>query len=214
MTAIEGKVPGLLADLFSIERDLGFARQCAAGYLQRAAFDADGQERQQAADPDRSLLAAALWSAAVTAYRRAFATGRGHLVPKNERFDIQGLRDHVLTPEQAALDADLRDMANRHVAHRVSDLEQMKYLVVLTPPPQPRAVARLMPWMLHMIGPVAAVAEGMIEICDVLLSHIAREMEPFANDMAQKLSEPEQLDRLYANSEYPGQSPTAGTDSA
>ncbi|WAJ43125.1 hypothetical protein OK015_18060 [Mycobacterium sp. Aquia_216] len=213
-TAIEGKVPGIVADVFSIQRDLDFARQCAAGYLQRTAFDDDGQPLQQTEEPDRTLLAEALWSAAVIAYRRAFATGKAHIVPKEQRFDIKGLRAHVFTPEQTELDDQLRGMADQHVAHRVSDLEQMKFQVTLTPPPHPRAVAALGPWMLHMIGPTTDVAEGMIGICDVLLPILAQEMQPFYNAMAQKLSDPEQLDRLYANAGYPGQNSAAGTDSA
>jgi|GEM_PF-5451535 len=65
-------------------------------------------------------------------------------------------------------------MADQHVAHRVSDLEQMKFLVALTPPPLPRAVAGVGTMMVHMIGPEAVVADGLIEICDVLLARMGR----------------------------------------
>jgi hypothetical protein len=114
-------------------------------------------------DPEQTLLATALWSAAVIAYRRAFAVGKGHLVPKSQRFDIKGLRTQLLTPEQAAVDDQLRQMADQHVAHRVSDLEQMRFLVALTPPPLPPEVAGLGTMMVHMIGPEAAVAKGLSE---------------------------------------------------
>jgi len=96
MTAIEGKVPGLVADLYSIQRDLDFARQCATGYLQRGF--ASGQPQQPSPDAEQTLLATALWSAAVIAHRRAFAVGKGHLVPKSQRFDIKGQREQLLHP--------------------------------------------------------------------------------------------------------------------
>jgi hypothetical protein len=195
MTAIEGKVPGLVADLYSIQRDLDFARQCAAGYLQRGF--ANGQPQEPPSDPEQTLLATALWSSAVIAYRRAFAVGKGHLVPKSQRFDIKGLREQVLTPEQAAIDAKLRQMADQHVAHRVSDLEQMRFLVVLTPPPLPRQVAGVGPMMVHMIGPEAVVAQGLVGICDALLTHIGQELEPFIEARRQQLNGPEHLDKLY-----------------
>lgn len=196
MTAINGKVPGLVADLYSIQSDLDFARQCGAGYLQRG-FDHDGQPRQLT-DPEQTLLARALWSAAVIAYRRAFAVGKGHLVPKSQRFDIQGLRAQVLTPEQAAIDTQLRQMADQHVAHRVSDLEQMRFQVALTPPPMERAVAGVGPMLLQMIGPEPVVAQGLIEICDVLLTHIDQQLWPFIEARRQELNGPEHLDGLYA----------------
>jgi hypothetical protein len=210
MTAIEGKVPGLVADMYSIQRDLDFARQCAAGYLQHGW----GNPQHQPADPEQTLISTALWSAAVIAYRRAFAVGKGHLIPKSQRFDIKGLREQVLTPEQAAIDDQLRQMADQHVAHRVSDLEQMKFLVALTPPPLPREVAGLGTMMVHMIGPEAVVAEGLIEICDALLARINQELEPFLNARREQLNGPEHLDRLYVAAHNQNQNPTTGTDSA
>lgn len=210
MVAINGEVPGLVADLYSIQRDLDFARQCAAGYLRRGF--ADGQPQQPPPDPEQTLLATALWSAAVIAYRRTFAVGKGHLVPKSQRFDIKGLREQLLTPEQAAIDAQLRQMADQHVAHRVSDLEQMRFLVALTPPPFPREVAGVGPMLLHMIGPEAVVAQGLIEICDALLTRIGQELGPFIEARREQLNGVEHLDRLYEAAET--QKPNAGMDSA
>lgn len=201
MVAIDGKVPGLVADLFSIQRDLDFARQCAAGYLQRNF--ADGEPHQASPDSEQqTLLAAALWSAAVIAYRRAFAVGKGHLVPKSQRFDIKGLREQLLTPQQAAIDDQLRQMADQHVAHRVSDLEQMRFLVALWPSPYPRAVAGAGPMLVHFIGPEPVVAEGLIEICDALLTRIGQELEPFIHARREELAR-DHLDYLYDLTEHP-----------
>jgi hypothetical protein len=183
--AIEGHLPGMVADLFSIQRDLDFARQCAAGYLARA-FN-EGHPAELHGDPEQALIAEALWSAALISYRRAFAIGRGHLVPKAQRFDIKGLREQLLSPQQLEADTQLREMIDQHIAHRASDLEMVKYLVLLTPPPLPRQVAGVGPTMVHFIGPEAIVAQGLIEICNVLLEPIGQELTKFMQSQREAL---------------------------
>jgi hypothetical protein len=196
--AIEGPLPGLIADLFSIQSDIQFARHCAAGYLARA-YDA-GQPAGPDKGPEQSLIAKAMWSAALISYRRAFGSGRGHLVPKAQRFDIKGLREQLLNPEQLEADTHLREMIDQHVAHRVSDLEQVKYLVLLTPPPLPRQVVGVSPMMIHMIGPEAAVAQSLIEICDILLPAIGQQINTFGENQREALNR-EHIDRLYTEAE-------------
>jgi hypothetical protein len=73
----------------------------------------------------------------------------------------------------------------------------MRFLVVLTPPPLPRRVAGVGPMLVHMIGPEAVVAQGLIEICDALLTRISQELEPFIEARRQQLNGAGHLDRLY-----------------
>jgi len=62
------------------------------------------------------MMAKAVWPASLTSYRRAFAVGRGHVVPKAQRLNIQGLREEQLNPAQKATDLQLRAIIDKHIA--------------------------------------------------------------------------------------------------
>jgi hypothetical protein len=189
-TAIEGKFPGVITDLHSIQGDLAFARDCAVAYLAGGAGAA-----RTALSSEQALVARALWAAGVVAYRRAFAVGKGHIVPKAQRFNIKKLREQVFTSEQQAADDGLREMVDQYIAHRVSDHELSKMYVFLAPPPMPREIAALGPMVATRIGPPPEVAQQLVENCTVLLEPINHAINE-ALDQQRRVIEPD-LDRLY-----------------
>src|SRR5262249_52241714 len=83
-----------IADLDSLFRDITFARQWATGYLATMP-PAPGEREEQ------TVTRKALWFAGVISYRRAFTSGRGHLVARGSRVKINDQwRDAVFTEYQ------------------------------------------------------------------------------------------------------------------
>ncbi|MGE2833889.1 hypothetical protein [Mycobacterium sp. SMC-4] len=158
--SLSGGTASDIADLVSIMGDLEFARNCAAGYLQR--LGKAGEENE--------LLARALWTACCISYRRVFTTGKGHLEPGKPRLKLKPTWTDNLTPHQLAAHESVLDTANKHVAHRVSDLEQVLVQGLLAPPPLPREMVGVAAPILHMVGATQQEAEQLISVCDLLLN--------------------------------------------
>ena len=72
---------------------LGGASQCALGYVAYAS-------PTPTPPPDQALVARALWFAGAIAYRRAFTSGRGHLVAGGSRLKIKD----AWTTDQGCMD--------------------------------------------------------------------------------------------------------------
>ncbi|AEV73759.1 hypothetical protein MycrhN_3229 [Mycolicibacterium rhodesiae NBB3] len=201
---LSGPMPGALADLQSLANDVEFARQCALGYL---AYSSSTPTSEQ------PLVAKALWFAGAIAYRRAFTSGRGHLVAGGSRLKIKDAWTTLLTTDQLAAHDDTLRMANQHIAHRVADHEGAVVVAVLTPPPGPREVAGVGHMLVHMIGPEVVVAERLASVCDVLLGLFRTEAERLGTLIRTKLDEAN-IDELYAVSSIPGKEFTVpGEDS-
>jgi hypothetical protein len=194
VASIQGKFAGTICDLVSIQEDLTFARDTAVKCL--ADMPPGEPQSGQQASSEQAMMAKAVWSASLTSYRRAFAVGRGHVVPKAQRFDIQGLREEQLSPAQKATDLELRDIIDKHIAHRTSDLEQMRLLIFLNPPPLPRGVAGVGPFSIHHLSPKRELVEALIEICDVLLAPINQAINQML-ERARQLAETNSIYRLY-----------------
>jgi hypothetical protein len=88
-------------------------------------------------------------------------------------------------------------MIDQHVAHRVSDLEQVKMQVWLTPPPLPRAVAGIGPFVAYFVGPEPEVARRLIDICDAILQPIDIEIGKFLDSQIALMNR-DHLDALYS----------------
>lgn len=120
--------------------------------------------------PDADMMKRALWTSCCISYRRVFTSGKGHLDPQRPRLRLNKDWTNSLTLEQLQAHNDVLDSANQHIAHRVNDLEQVRVMALLNPPPLQQGIAGVGYFMLHMVGPEQAVAERLIAVCDVLLS--------------------------------------------
>jgi hypothetical protein len=86
-------------------------------------------------------LASALWISGLIMYRRCFTSGKGTAVGQSRALTPHGLAD-ALEPEQRGLHGDALLMAERHVAHRVTDQDEIEVWVEVEhgPPPRVRSV--------------------------------------------------------------------------
>ena len=143
---LKGKMAGNIADLQSLLGDIPFARACAKAYVERIEQDAP-------AGPEADLLKRALWTACCISYRRVFAKGKGHLHPQKPRTRPGENFTAALTPEQLEAHNQVLETADKHIAHRVGELEQVRVTALLNPPPLPRAVVGVPTEVVHCVGP-------------------------------------------------------------
>lgn len=83
-------------------------------------------------------LTSALWTSGVITYRRCFADGKGLEKGRGRRLVPQRFID-ALDPGQRELHDEALEMANRHIAHRVSDhyhAIEVRFEVDHGPPPR------------------------------------------------------------------------------
>lgn len=191
---LQGPGPGALADLFSLTRDVDFARRCAAEYASwsaRGPADTDGPVPQ------------ALWNAGAISYRRAFNSGRGHLAPKASRFRLEDVVLPSLSDEQRKTQEEVREMASKHVAHRVGEHEGAVVVALLAPPLQERAILGVGNLGAHMLGPTTELAEQLVDLCEVVLEVLDRETQGRSDQLLANLRETADLDALYAQATTP-----------
>ena len=100
--------------LFAIQQDLNFVIRALDRLSPLIPDDSD----------DASVVAEALWSAALIAYTRCFTSGRRTAL----RFDDLGL-----SRTMADLHHELDSIRDKHIAHPVSDLEQVSVLSARAP---------------------------------------------------------------------------------
>ena len=172
---LTGPEEGRVADMVSVVADLTFARDAARTYAGATSSDPK---------PLPDLVCRALWSSAVIAYRRAFNSGRGHIVTQGKRHvpDHAALVD-LLSTEQRDADELARSTADKHIAHRVSDLEQIQVFAVLAPPPMPPAVLGVANFHAHYLGPEPRTALALAEVCDVFMANLQEGELQIRSDM-------------------------------
>lgn len=195
-SGLQGALPGTIADLNSLFRDITFARQCAVGYLATMPPVPNEQEAH-------SVARQALWFAGAISYRRAFTSGRGHLVSNGRRVRINDQWKEVLTPDQQRAHEQVLLMANRHIAHRVAEHEGVVVTAVLNPPPLPREVVGTGLMLAVLVGPEEGLAEQLIAACDLVLALIAAEDQRLRTLLLEGLQQRD-IDSLYANASAPG----------
>ena len=110
-----------------------------------------------------------------------FSSGKGHLDSQRPRLKLRADWTNSLTPEQLAAHQVVLAAANQHIAHRVSDLEQILVQALLAPPPMPREVVGVATPMLFSVGPDQIVAEQLVTICDLLLAVSQQQYDQLAN---------------------------------
>jgi hypothetical protein len=160
--------------------------------------------------PDGDKLRRAIWTTACISYRRVFTSGKGHLNPQTPRLKPNDNFTAALTPEQLEAHNNVLETANRHVAHRVNELEQVLISALLNPPPLPRAIATIGSMIIHYSGPTVELAERFITVCDVLLVGTHQE-QGRVTQHALTLLQQRDLDETYAAAETQAQnSPQEG----
>ncbi|EPZ18837.1 hypothetical protein [Mycobacteroides abscessus] len=162
---LEDKHAAALADVMSQIMDIAIAREYADGYVERAL------------DPDvvaDDWTLAALWSAMLITYRRAFASG-STLVKKGTRF--RGLNEVIpdqLPSDLAAIHEELLGFANRHIAHRVDDkLEWTSVAAGLTAWPLPRAYVGIRVEPARIVCPEIWKVAQLSRLCSTVLSALS-----------------------------------------
>jgi len=198
---IQGGTTGAIADLLSLAGDVEYARWCAQTYLQW--MSTGGPQ-----GPEADNLRRAIWTAACISYRRVFTSGKGHLNPQTPRQRPNDNFTAALTSEQLAVHNSVLETANRHVAHRVNELEQVIISALLNPPPLPRAISNIATMMLHYLGPKdAEEVEHFIAVCDLLLAGTRHEYGRLSDQALEDLRQRD-LDEMYAAAEAQAQSST------
>jgi hypothetical protein len=95
------------------------------------------------------VIRAALWSAAVISYRRAFNSGKALGQPQAPRLKIPDDWTKSLKQAQRNAHDEVLVIANKHVAHRVGDHEVGGVRALLAPPPEPREVVGIVSALGH-----------------------------------------------------------------
>lgn len=190
---ISGHLAGAIADLVSLERDVSFAADCALTYANNSL------PVNQPKTDEQSFFCQAVWSAGAISYRRAFMSGRGHLVNQGSRMKINDKWKDILEPELLAAHERVMENANQHIAHRVGDEEGVRVIALLNPPPGPRGVAGIGHFIVHSVGPDPIVAQRLVEVCKVLRQLINDERSRLENLLLERLGQGD-LDALYAAS--------------
>ncbi len=192
---ISGPAASVLVDLGSIAHDLAFAHPAASAYAERAEAAGEGV-------PEDSLVAQALWNAAAISYRRAFTGGksileRGTARVKLDREAVAGLPE--LSPEQQAAHTDTIHLADKHVAHRVDDVEGA--VAYLAPLSRPRQVEVLGVLHVRFIGPEPQVARALADVCLFLCAGVEHEIEMRRSELLAELRADSDVDRFYEAAE-------------
>jgi hypothetical protein len=168
--SLAGPVPGKIADLYSLTIDLDHV-----GRLARLSVDAATRYEGDDLDPDDRSLVRAYWEAALIGYRRCFTTGKAYLVPRQGRPSlddlVSSLDDRLQTAHRRFL-----TQADRHVAHRVSELQQITVTAVLTAPPLSPAADGIVCLVAHFVAPEPDDAHAMQKLAEVIGARLREEM--------------------------------------
>lgn len=191
LVPISGGLPAWLADLASIAADLESAARFIGRYIELAqnrpsdgasAFDTDMQ---------------ALWNAGVIAYRRAFTSGRSLVLPKESRPKLADSILAQLSEEGRATHESLWDQANKHVAHRVADLEQARIYAALAPEGAERSIQGIARLHVRYIGPELTDAERALNLCTTVHETVLHEIETLTAGATSALAAELDIEPLY-----------------
>jgi hypothetical protein len=131
-------------------------------------------------------LSSALWISGVITYRRCFASVRGLEAGRGRRLVPQRFID-ALDPGQRELHLDALDMADKHIAHRVSDRPEVEVWLEIEngPPPRVRNVqARLFTLgaRTHNAFEFAALAKHLADQLDAECERVKKEIVVIINE--------------------------------
>jgi hypothetical protein len=127
------------------------------------------------------VIRAALWSAAVISYRRAFSSGKALGQPQAPRLKIPDDWTKSLKQAQRNAHDEVLVIANKHVAHRVGAHEMGGVRALLAPPQEPREVVGIVSALGHVSEPAEHLPELLLQVCDVLIEKISRMKDELSN---------------------------------
>lgn len=198
--ALSGPGPSTLADLYSQARDLSFAAACMRECRKIAASN---DQVVESATP----VPQALFNAGLISYRRAFNSGRAHLMPKKSRFSLSDVLLQALSTEQRTVHYEMLKTANGHIAHRVGEGEDARVVALLAPAPQDREVVALGSLSLQFMGPTEEFASDAIALCEFALNVLQTGINQRTEALLDSLRETTDIDALYEQSSTPSAPP-------
>lgn len=148
---LSGAAAARIAALTSVVSDLRFAADCTHRLVGRAGLDA--------------LIAAALWRAALIAYRRCFTTGR-----RNVRPAVPGSAEFRSHHEAFVA------LADGHIAHQVDRFEGFDAFVIGDPVERPEPVGIHVIGAIHQLG-TAAQVQQLATLVEVVLRDVEEDLQ-------------------------------------
>lgn len=188
---LSGPAAATIADLVSLSRDIQFAHDCALTY-------ANNSENRGQHSADDQFLMQAVWSAGAISYRRAFASGKGHLVKQGGRLKFKDGWTDELEAGMAEAHERLLELANKHIAHRVGDHEGVVVTAVFDPESEAPKVVGIGQMLVHMVGPTPEFAHSVVALCGVVSGAIERELKRVTDAAMAALNQSNDLEEMYA----------------
>jgi hypothetical protein len=180
---LSGETPSLIADLRSIETDLRYA----ARLFERVAHTSPDGE------PD---LRRALYDAGAIAYRRGFTSGRSLVTKGRSRSKVPDDILDSLDPEVRRAHEAVLERANTHIAHRVSEAEQGRVLLLLNNPSMGQAIQGIGYFSARFVGPSVEDALRDVEVAQSLADSVAAFVEIVQGELLEAAKERD-LESLY-----------------
>lgn len=184
--ALSGDLPGVLADVTSIMGDLRFVAALCERLLSMPEQNQDGFD---------ALATRALWTAAVITYARSYARGKGYLRPRASRTKIPEEFIADLTDDEREVHEAVLVERDKHIGHRVSDLEQVIVVVFLAAPPQERQLVGVGTLMAHLAARMPDFIETLGRVATKLADRFAAEAQVIQD--ALMAAGGQRLDELY-----------------
>lgn len=192
-TTLAGETPSLIADLRSIENDLRYAARL---FVRVAEVDPD-------VDAD---LRQALFDAGAIAYRRGFTSGRSLLTKGRSRTKVPDEIINSLNEERRRAHEAVLERANTHIAHRVSDAEQGRVILLLNNPALGQAVQGVAWFTARFVGPESDDALRSAKTAELIAGSIESFIEAVQTALLESAAGRD-LDSLYATAHPMGDEP-------
>ena len=189
-TVLSGDTPSFIADLRSVETDLRYAARL---FVRVAETDPD-------ADADARR---AFYDAGAIAYRRGFTTGRSLVTNGQSRVKIPEEVIDALDSEGRQAHERVLERANTHIAHRVSDEEQGRMILLLSNPAIDMSVEGVTWFTVRFVGPFEEEAQQAAEIAVLLADSVGALVESMQTRLLENAKN-RNVEDLYANAKPMG----------
>lgn len=183
-TVLTGDTPSFIADLRSVETDLRYAARL---FVMVAELDPD-------VDADARQ---ALYDAGAIAYRRGFTSGRSLVTKGQSRTKVPDEIVNSLDSEGRQAHERVLERASTHIAHRVSDEEQGRLILLLSNPAIDHAVQGVTWFTVRFVGPFREEAQKAAETADLMADSIAAVVESIQTQLLESAKQRD-IETLYA----------------
>jgi hypothetical protein len=191
---MHGPAVSLLADIYALEGDIDNAGQFATTLLMLLGQD----------PPEGSVehvLTKATWNAALISYRRAFTTGRAHLLDGGSRLNLRDVVEQIVPEEHSATHAELMRLANGHVAHRTDrDLDKISFALVLAPDGSAPRIHSTELLQERWIGPDSEFVASAIELMKIIRNRLTEELRMRVDLFVERVKAEHSMSELYGRS--------------